>query len=170
MSGLKQGSMRQFINNIYTKLREDEVLMRLLHNKPEDYPKKIPDPLDKVLPNIVGSEDYWDIVDKVIITGTKTSDIQEKGICRIYIYAGRRRPKFGNYLVADQEVVLDVFVHESFNKDDRLNWINDRINELIALEYIAGYGKLDYAGGDSRVAPIGYSKYEHVYTFMESKK
>lgn len=170
MSELKQGSMRQFINNIYTKLRKDEVLMRLLHYKPEDYYKKIPDPLDKVLPDIIDSEGYWDIVEKVIITGSKTSDIQEKGICRIYIYAGRRRPRYGNYLIADQEVVLDVFVHESFNKDDRLNWINDRINELIALEYIAGYGKLDYASGNSRDAPIGYSKYEHTYTFMESKK
>lgn len=171
MSGLKQGSMRLFINNIYTKLREDEMLMRLLHYKPEDYYTKVLDPLSKALPNIVdNSEKYWDIVDKVIITGTKTSDIQEKGICRIYLYAGRSRGKFQSHYLIDQEVVLDVFVHESYEKDLRTPWICDRIKELIALEYIAGYGKLTFVAGNQRDSPIGYSKYELVFEYRANTK
>lgn len=171
MSELRQGSMRKFINNIWTVLRTDEELMRLLHYKPADYHKGRLDPLDKSLPDIVDdSEKYWDLVENLIITGTKSSDIQENGICRIYLYAGRRRPRFGNFLVSDQEVVVDLFVHESFDRDDRLNWISDRINELLALESFGSYGKLEYAAGNSRVAPIGYSKYEHLFTFVGNKK
>lgn len=171
MSELRAGSMRKFVNNIYTKLREDEELMRLLHYKPADYYKGRLDPLDKSLPDIVDdSEKYWDLVENLIITGTKSSDIQEEGICRIYLYLGRRRSRFGNYLLADQEIVVDVFVSEQFNRDDRLNWICDKVNALLALERIMGIGKLEFAAGNPRQAPIGYSKYELVYTFAESKK
>lgn len=171
MSSLEKGSMRLFFNNIYTKLRTDEELMRLLHYHPYDYYEGIPDPMDESLPDIVDdSPEYWDKVYNHIVQGTKTSEIQEKGICRLYLYAGRRRPRFGNYLIADQEVIVDIFVHELFDKDDRMNWITDRINHLIALEHIAGYGMLDFVAGNPRVAPIGYSKYEMIYKFAESKK
>lgn len=171
MSQLEKGSLRLFFNNIHTKLRSDEELMRLLYYKPADYMTQRPDPLDVSLPDIVDdSQEYWDIVEKTIVSGTKTSEIQEKGICRLYLYAGRRRSRFGNYLIADQEVVIDVFVHEMFNKDDRMNWISDRINKLVALERIAGIGMLEFVAGNSRVAPIGYSKYELIYKFAESKK
>lgn len=172
MSGLEKGSMRLFFNNIYTKLREDEELMRLLHYKPADYMEKRPDPLDKSLPDIVdeNSQEYWKIVEKTIKRSVKTSEIQEKGICRLYIYGGRRRSRFGNYLIADQEVVIDIFVHELFEKDARMDWIRDRINKLLVLERIVGIGMLEFAAGNSRVAPIGYEKYELIYKFTASKK
>jgi hypothetical protein len=170
MSKLKQGSMREFINNIHTKLREDEILMRLLHYKPRDSKTKRPDPLDVSLPDITTSKNYWDIIEEKIMTATKSSDIEEKAICRIYLYEGRRRPKFDSYLLVDQEIVIDVLVHESYQSDLRMSWICDRINELIALEYIAGYGKLTYVAGNPRQAPIGYSKYENVYEFRGNTK
>lgn len=172
MSGLRKGSMRLFFNNIYTKLRQDEELMRLLHYKPSDYTLKRPGPLDTSLPDIVNenNDEYWDIVDMTIRKAVKTTEIQEKGICRLYLYAGRRRSRFENYLVVDQEVVIDVLVHEVFDKDDRLNWIIDRINELVALERIAGVGKLEFVAGNGRKAPTGYSKYELMYKFTEGKK
>lgn len=171
MSGLKQGSMRQFFNNIYERLIKDEELMRLLYYKPQDYRLGRLHPLDKALPDLVTDEpEYWDIVDSHVIRGTKTTDIQEVRICRIYLYAGRRRPRFGNRLVADQEVTIDVLVHEDFNKDDRLNWIPDRIHELLVHERLAGYGQIDLVAGNPRQAPTGYSKYELLYKFTDNKK
>lgn len=171
MSGLKQGSMRLLFNNIYMKLINDEELMRLMYYKPQDYSLGRLHPLDKTLPDIVTDEpEYWDIVDNHVVRGTKTTEIQEKGICRLYLYAGRRRPRFGNRLMADQEVMIDVLVHELFDKDDRLNWIWDRLNELLIHERLAGYGQVDLVAGNPRVAPIGYSKYELTYKFIENKK
>ena len=173
MSGLELGSLRRFFNNIYTKLRTSEELMRLLHYPPENYSKKYPDPLDKSLPDLVDdSEKYWDLVEKLIITGTKSTDIEEKGICRLYIYPGRRRPRWGNFLIADQEVVIDILVHESYNKDMRMEWLIDTISKLIVLERVAGYGQLELTGGNPRPqgAAIGYSKYELVFSFGENKK
>lgn len=170
MSELKLGSMRKFINNIYTKLRMNEELMRLLHYKPADYGLRRPDPLDKSLPDIVDdSMDYWDLVDKLIITGTKSSDIQEDGICRLYIYLGRRRSMFANDLMVNQEVVIDIFVHESYNRDLRMEWLIDKVSEILALEPIT-FGKMELAAGNNRVAPIGYSKYELIFTLVDNKK
>lgn len=172
MSSLKKGSMRQVINNIYTILRTDEELMRLLHYPPRDRSKKHLDPLDPAQPDLVDdSEKYWDIVEDKILTATKSSNIEENVMCRIYIYAGRRRPKFESYLLATQEIIIDVFVNEMYDKDMRLAWICDRVNELLALEHVSGvFGRLDYVAGNSRVAPIGYSLYENVYEYMTDKK
>lgn len=165
---MKQGSMRESINKIYTALIEDEELLRLLYYPPT---KRI-SPLDKTVnqPDLIGHADYWDIVDDRIMTATKSSDIEDKKICRLYIYAGRRRPKFRDYMLVDQEVVIDILVNETYDSDLRLNWICDRINEIIALEHITGYGKLTYIAGNPRQAPIGYSKYETMYEFRANTK
>jgi len=169
---LKAGSMRESINNIYTVLREDETLMRILHYPPRDRAKGYLDPLDVALDDIVNesSDKYWDIVDKTIRKSEKTTDIQKDALCRLYIHPGRRRPVFGNYLLADQEIVVDVYVNEKFSKDDRLSWICDKVNELIVHERLAAYGKLEFAAGNPRVAPIGYSLYELVYKYTANKK
>lgn len=176
MSSVQKGSQRAVISEIFKKLSNDDVLLRLLYYLPENdenddgtchhFP-----PLSDLNPPIKDSGIHTSVVEESIRTSTKSTDIEEKAICRLYIYAGRRRSVFNNYLLASQEIVIDIFVHESFDKDMRLSWISDRINELIALERVEGsIGKLDYVAGNSRMAPIGYSKYENIYEYTTDKK
>ena len=172
---IKQGSTVGFFTSIYQRLIEDEELMRLLKYNPKGYDKEgnySPDPLDPALPNLVDadSDEYWQLVDERIILGEKTSDLLESKLCKIYIYEGRRRPVFENYLVATQEVYIDIFIHETFDRDLRISRISDRINELIALERIAGFGKLEYKAGNPREAPTHYRRFLHQYTMNVSKK
>lgn len=169
--------MLEVFSNIYNLLRNDEVLMRLLWYPPEDIGKGVPHPFDDGVPNIVDLSDddhigiYWRIVDTVIRTSEKVTDIEEDAMCRLYIYPGRRRPVFNNYTLATQEVHIDVFVHESYSKDFRMERINDRLCELLSLERIQGaIGRVDYAAGQGWQAPIGYSKYQHRFVFGDGKK
>ena len=169
----KKGTMRRIINEIFTLFRRDEELMRLLNYEPEDHFKKIPDPLDPSLPNIVDeySEKYWEIVENSIKTAIKSPNIELEAMCRIYLYAGRRRPDANSFLIANQEVVVDILVHDSFTKDMRLEAISDRVNELLALERIDGaYSWVEYVGGAPRHAPTFYSSYEHNFLFHMNKK
>lgn len=173
MSKLRVGSMRQVMNMIHTILREDETLMRLLYYNPRNSETGDLDPLDENLPNIVdGSEKYWDIVENHLIVGTKTTDIEEKKICRIYIYPHRRRQTFRNHLFVNQEVVVDVLIHEKYFADMRLEWINDRVIELLTFEKLDNVlGKVDYIQGNNRInAPRGYDKYENTFEYVIDKK
>lgn len=171
MSLVQKNSLRGVISSIYKILTHDETLLRLLHYPSSDDRKGTPDPLDISYPDIVGSDVHWDIVEESIKTFNKPSNIEETVINRIYLYAGRRRSTFGSYLQASQELRIDIFVNEKFDGDLRFPWLIDRVNELIALEHIDGiYGKLDFAGGDPRQAPIGYSLYESVYVYTTNKK
>lgn len=165
---LKQGSMREAIDNIYQALINDEELLRLLYYLPKS--AKNPSPLSDNLDNIIGSDKYWDIVDDRIMISEKTSDLIDREICRIYIASGRRRPVYNNYLMAKQEVIISVYTHLDFDADGRQEWIADRINELIALERISGIGMLDYVKGDPYVAPRQYKNYRHIYQFTIGKK
>lgn len=171
---IKQGSTLSFFNNIYQVLVQDEELMRLLYYLPRGYDSNSvfhEDPLDIGLPNLVDdSEEYWNLVNERIVLGEKTSELLEDSLCRIYIYEGRRRPVFGNYAHASQEVNVDVFVHESYDKDLRITRIGDRLNDLLALERIAGYGALEYKAGNPREAPTHYRRYLHQYTMNVGKK
>jgi hypothetical protein len=152
-------------------LRSDEELMRLLYYPPRNRKLGHLDPLDTAQPDIVDSKTYWDIVENTIMTATKSSKIEENAMCRLYIYAGRRRPKNESYLMATQEVIIDVLVHDKFTSDMRIEWLVDKINELLALEHVKGlYGRLDYVQGNNRAAPIGYSLYENVYEYVTTKK
>lgn len=172
---IKQGSTVEFFRNIYQKLISDEELMRLLVYLPmgiDAQQNYHPDPLDPSLPNIVDtdSDEYWNIVNERVVLGEKTSDLLESKICKIYIYEGRRRPVFESYLVATQEVNIDIFIHEEFDSDLRISRISDRINELIALERIGGYGKLEYIAGNPREATTHYRRFLHQYRMTVGKK
>lgn len=172
---IKESLTVEFFTNIYKKIIEDEGIMRLLLYAPKGYDNAgnySPDPLDDTLPNIVDvdSEDYWKLVDERVILGEKTSSLLESKLCKIYIYEGRRRAVFDNYLVATQEVNIDIFIHESFDRDLRLTRLSDRVHELIALERIAGFGKLEYKAGNPREAPTHYRRYLHQFTMNVSKK
>lgn len=172
---ITQSSTVEFFSNIYQILIADEELMRLLKYEPKGYDTQEnyhPDPLDPKLPNLVNTEsdDYWKLVDERVVLGEKASNLLENKLCKIYIYEGRRRPVFESYLVAQQEVNVDIFIHESFDRDLRISRISDRINELIALERIAGFGKLEYKAGNPREAPTHYRRFLHQYTMNVSKK
>ena len=168
---IKQGSTVEFFTNIYQRLIGDEELMRLLKYSPKSG-SNLFDPLDPKLPNLVDatSDSYWELVDERVVLGEKTSDLLESKICKLYMYEGRRRPVFENYLVATQEVYVDIFIHESFDRDLRISRISDRINELIALERIAGIGRLEYKAGNPREAPTHYRRFLHQYTMTVGKK
>ena len=166
---IKQGSMREAKDNVFQVLINDEELLRLLWYKPRRLSGY--DPLDSALPNVKDMENYWDIVEERIMLAEKVNDLEDEPICRLYITSGRRRPKFDNYLLATQEIVISVYVHEDFELDSRMDSISDRINELLTLEsFSAMYGKLDYASGNPRVAPIQYSRFEHIYEYNTNKK
>ncbi len=167
---LKSGSMREQINNIYQELIKNETLLRLLYYPPKSH--RNPDPLSEELPNLVNVDDqgYWDLVSDRIMLAEKTSDLEDKSLCRLYISPGRRRPVYNNYQLATQEVRISVFTHEDFEDDMRLVWISDVINEILVLEHVAGMGLLEYAGGDPLAAPTRYKHYQHVYKFGDSKK
>ncbi|MFS0643677.1 hypothetical protein [Siminovitchia sp. 179-K 8D1 HS] len=167
---LKPGSMREAINNIYQKLIKNETLLRLLYYPPMS--ARNPDPLSDQLSNLVNpeSEEYWNLVDDRIMLAEKTSDLEDRPLCRLYVYAGRRRPVFNNYQLATQEVIINVFTHEYFEKDMRSVWISDVLNEILTLKRISGFGQLEYAGGNPLVAPAGYKQYQHIYRYSDSKK
>ncbi|HLG28301.1 MAG TPA: hypothetical protein VI423_10990 [Paenisporosarcina sp.] len=167
---IEQGSMRQVIGNIYKILINDEDLMRLLYYFPKDATHF--DPLDEELENIKDNVEYWDIVDDRIMLAEKDTDLNDKAICRIYISAGRRRPVFNNYLLTTQEIMISVYTHEKYEKDMRSAWLSDRINELLSLEYIEGTlsHKLEYFGGNPRVAPSQYKRYDHTFEYVTKKK
>lgn len=174
MSYVKKGSTTEFITAIYKTLIQDEELMRLLYYLPNGYDDNgnyNEDPLNDILPNLVDNSDkYWEIVDERIRLGEKTSDLETKAICRIYISEGRRRSVYNNYHVATQEIAISIFVHESYDKDLRISRITDRLNELLALERLAGFGKIEYERGNPYQAPTHYRNYVNFYLLTVKKK
>lgn len=167
---IEKGSMREVVNHIYRILINDETLMRLLYHYPRSANRL--DPLDTSIPNIIGSEEYWDIVEDRVKLAEKYSDIINKDICRLYITQGRRRPVFGNYLLATQEIMISIYTHENYETDMRSAWIADRINELIVLKDIDGIlgSKLEYVAGNPRVAPVHYKRYDTIYEYVTGKR
>lgn len=159
--------------DILNVLYFDEELLRLLYYPPADLANNIPDPLDDSLLNIndMSIEQQWDIRNDRIMLTPRTSDLESTPICRLLLYAGRRKPTNGNYLMAKQQFVIDVLCHNDFeNKDIRSTRISDRLNKLLALQHITGIGKMDYAdGGQMKGAPEQYVGYTHVYEFGSTK-
>ena len=166
---IKKGSMKEVINHIYRILINDEELLRLLWYLPEMTTDI--DPLDTSLLNVKDMADYWDIVNNRVLLAEKENDLIDNPICRLYISAGRRRPDFGSYLMSTQEIVISIYVHEDYEMDARSSSISDRICELIALERLNGsIGRVDFAMGNARVAPIQYRRYDLVFEYKTSKK
>lgn len=165
---IENGSTRADLNGVYQVLINDEILLRLLNNRPKD--AKRLDPLSEELPDIIGSDEYWDIVDDCIILSEKNSDITLQPKCRIYISLGRRRPVFANHFLVTQEIQISVYMHENFESDMRDMRLLDRINELIVMKEISGLTRLDYMAGNPRVAPPQYRRYDHIYGYVTGKK
>lgn len=177
---LKKGSMREVFAGFHRILRLDEELMSLLVLSPDElndeYRKPIiPLPLiedeNGELDVSFDDDTYWNRVDHHIKMAQKSSNIEEDAMARLYIYPGRRRATYGNFLLSKQEAVIDILLHDSFADDMRLHWIIDRINELLALEHVQGsIGVVDFVQGNDWVAPIGYVKYQLMYVFGANKK
>ena len=170
-------SMFKFMVNIRNQLIKDETLMRLLVYRPEGFSVEdqvdYPDPLSDLLPNIVDedSSEYWEIADDKVRKGEKFTNINEEIGCYIYVHEGRDRPIFGSPCSIEQEVVLSVYIHELFEEDWRMSRIKDRLTALLVHEIgVAGYGKLEYLGGDPRDATTGYRRIDYRYEFSTAKK
>jgi len=160
--------------DILNVIRNDEILLRLLYYPPEDLIAGIEDPLSPNLPNILDFDrkQLKEIRDERIVKSAKVDDlVHDKKMCRLYVFLGRRRPKNYNYLVAEQEIIFDVFIHNDIeNADLRSARVSDRLNELLVLKPITGLGKMDYEIGQPINAPEGFVAYRHVYTFGSGKR
>lgn len=161
------------ISNVLNILWNDEELLRLLYYKPEDISKNRPDPLDPSLDNILDIDANWKIRKDLIATVHKSDDLinQKKNI--LYVYLGDRRPDYNSYLVAKQEVVIDIICHSDFeDMDFRSTRIGDRLNKLFSLERVfSSMGKVEYVGGKiiDRV-PSQFVGYKHIYRLAVMKK
>lgn len=164
------GMYNDFLD-IIKYLKSDEELLRLLYYPPENG-NDVVDPLDVSLPNIMDKdiEEKSEIINKRIMKSNKFKDLENDSICRLYVYAGNRRPN-SNYLSADQEIVIDIICHSDFeNGDLRSTRISDRLNQLFCQEHLVGIGKMDYVVGRQINAPYEYTGYQVIFTYCTFKR
>jgi hypothetical protein len=153
-------------------LKSDEELNRELYYPPEDLGNGVLDPLDTNLPNIMDMdlEEKSEIINKRIVKSAKYTDLQDIEICRLYVYAGTRRPN-GNYLSADQELVIDILCHSNFeNADLRTLRISDRLNQLFCHSRLVGIGQMDFVGARQINAPYEYAGYQVIFKYSTFKR
>lgn len=155
--------IRNQMQKIEYVLRNDEELLRLLHYKRN--------PLSKAEhEDIIGSENYWDIVTEHVIYGEKDSDLKDETLCRVYLYTGRARQVFGKPFYNKQRFFINVFVHEDFVQGLRLEQIVDRVNQLLLHNQISGFSKIMFEGGDPYQAPREHETYLLSFSFLTRGK
>lgn len=156
--------MYDILRDVVKVFRSDESLLRLLYYPAQNLITNTKDPLDASLPNILSmnEEKLWQIRDKTIYTISKGDDLETEPLCRIYLYAGRRNPD-RNYLLANQEITVEIFIHNEYEKDLRSLRVSDRVNELLISQHITGIGKVEYVQGFPINAPNDYVAYRHNY-------
>jgi hypothetical protein len=159
--------MRENLIDIYKVFTTNETLLRLLYYKPVDASD---DPLDPTKENILDKADKWDIIMDRIVTTPKVDDLDNTEKCRLLFYPGRRS-NTSSYILADQEVVVDVLVNFNYdNVDLRLSWVCDTVNSLMFDKRITGVGKITYKSGSNVSAPSGYVGYRLTYEIGSVKK
>ena len=147
------------INKPLNVFRNDETLLRLLVYKPKSLTDNQPDPLSEDLPDILDldEDELWALRDKHISTTSNSDDLSDEKLCRIYVYLGNRRPASNNYTLAEQEIIIDVLCHDSYQiKEQRMFKISDRLNELLIDERITGVTKIQYLSGSIIGSPAEY--------------
>lgn len=157
---LSKSIRKKLLINVFTLLRTNEELLRLLYHRPNS------DPLSDSHPNITGLPELemWKIIDRHILTTSKSSDLEENRICRIYVYLGKTRPSFNNKFTTRQEVVIDVFCHLDYEKEARMEMISDKLDEIMFRSRInGGLGRVDYRNGYDFNAPRDYEAFRHIY-------
>ena len=156
--------LREFLGELSGILSGDEQLMRLITYLPKT---RSDSPLSEDKADIIGSNDYWDIVDDRMLWTPKADDLVDKDPkCRVLFYPNTRYPQNGNYTNSEQSINIDVFVHVDFDTMDmRLSWILDRINDLLQDRYIENIGTTKFDSGKPLGSPVGYTGYRVVYKF-----
>lgn len=152
--------LRKNLQDIYKYLISSDKLLRLLYYQS--------DPLSTSKPNIINGNNHKSVADKHIFWTPKTIDLTTSPTCRICLYPAKREPMRNNFLVSDQDFIFDVYAHiEEFDqKDLRLTWLVDEINDLVSLSRITGMGKVEFVTGYNIFnAPNGYVGYRLVYQF-----
>lgn len=166
-------SLQRNLLDIFEVMRNDEKLIRLLALPARDDTQGIKDPLDQTIPDLLDKSNYTSeeitrLKNDSIFKIPKVDDLEDRQICRIYAYAGKRRANNGNFLTANQNIVFDLIVHESFeNGDLRSARIVDRLVELFSLQRVSGIGKMIYLDGDPIAAPRNYIGYKHLFQIVE---
>ncbi len=143
----------------------DEELLRLLYHFPVDI---FDNPLDVNKPNILDMPDdeKFEIFNDKIMTAPKFDGFDKSPMSRLFYYAGDGRSTRNNYLFSKQEFNFDIFVHQEIeNTDKRLEWICDRVNELVFNKSIVGLGKTLFIRRYPVKAPVNYVGYRLVYEF-----
>lgn len=141
-------------------LTGDEELLRILHYVPEFDGD---DPLDEEKPSLLDNDDIdakWALINKHIKSTPRTDDLDAEPIGRVLFFMGRRsnssNPEFD-----DQDVVLDVLMHEDFSKNYQLEMAVDYLIKTFNGRQLgrfdrprdqkAGFGRFKFSGGE----PIG---------------
>lgn len=158
-------SLRQYSMDI-EKLLIDETLLRLLYYKPQNY---LDDPLDASKENILDkpSDEKWEIIKDRIVSAPKFDDLDKIEKCRLLVYPHIGRSTRSNYLFANQEYSFDVFVHFDYqNVDKRLEWICDRVNDLLKNFSVTGFGKVLFKDRGKLSAPNNYIGYRLTFEFI----
>lgn len=155
--------------DLYKLLSTDEKLLRLLYYLPKNAQD---DPFSPNKPNILSLPDSqkWSIIEDVLKFTPTYNGLDSTPKCRLLFYPGRRGNTY-NYLVALQEINIDVFVHYLANdKDLRLSRICDRVNELLSDEKVTGIGNVKFVRGINVPAPDDYLGYNLVFSIGSGKK
>lgn len=162
-------NMRENLIKVHSKLANNEELLRLLYYRPAN---AIDDPFDPMKENVLDkpNSEKWEIIEDVIAKTENLDGMDEEKKCRVLMYLSTRRSSRGNYWVSDQDLVLDVVVHKDFdNKDFRMAWISDKINEVLFNQHVDSMGKLAFGGGNPLSGlPNGYVGFRLVYSFTNT--
>lgn len=157
-------------NKIINILKNDEHMLRLLKYDYLDSFEEFQDVLSPSLPNIVGSSNHHRIASEHIVNTVKEDDIKSIKTCMIFIHLGKRRPVFSNYMLAKQEILIDILVHNDFQENDfRMDDICDRLDYLLVHERIT-MGKMEISTPIPMEAPKEYYRFQMKYTYWTSKK
>lgn len=161
-------NMYENLLQINKVLKSDSDLWKLLYYRSSSLSD---DPLNK--PDVLSlpPEERKKIMDLRLKHSPTTDDMalddNKNGICRLIFFPKKRKPQNQNYFVANQDIVIEIYVHKSFNDIDlRLSRITDRINKLFSNERITGLGKVEFVDGDSFILEgKNYIGYYMIYRF-----
>ncbi len=156
--------MKSYLTNVYKILTQDETLLRLLYYKPSS---PFDDPLDTNKSNVLDlpEDELWEFIEDRIKFTPTTEGLDSENICRIFFYPSTRSPRNQSYRTADQYINVDIHVHRDFNdKDMRLAWICDHLNDLLFDEKVSNLGKVRLQNAKEMTELVkGYLAYSFTY-------
>lgn len=156
-------NLRELTDAVNTVLLDEE-LLRLLHYVPKGSGD---DPLSSKKQNILSMPSYqkWEIINNHLMTAPNFNDLDDVAISRLVFYAGESKGS-NNYLYANQQFHFDIYTHYTIeNIDRRMEWICDKLNEILFRKRIGGIGKTVFIRRYPIVASKGYVGYRLIYEF-----